>query len=360
MPRLPPCELDEFRAYVSGLSTPQKIISWRKRWYHAPPDLRNYVRTLFHHDKEVYYQAFRPDDEDMELILEEGMKGFGKLIRRLNSMARSACLRPLYLSGQSMTEQFVADLAHTANLTHILSDFVFVSIDFEGGAEHKGINEAGIATLDSRDIFAGTGSDRLNILNKNFAVQRFQRNRHFMFGQTTRTDNEKLSQKISNELEIRTSEGVPRKILLVGHGVRSDIDIMESLGLHVEDLVAGIIDTHQIAETQGIRPGSLQSLLALRCVPHSMSSLHCAGNDAHYALQLLLSLLCETHMIPSGLGLPPKLMRMHEVSIREGPQRVRDKHLSTNDESQTDLGKVTFLAHDQDEGVLQCTPEVLE
>lgn len=347
-PRLRPCELDEFRAYVSGLTTAGKIKSWRKRWYHAPPDLRCHVRTVFHHNKEAYYQAYRPDDEDIEYFIEEGMKCFAKLVRRLTSKARTARLQPLYLAGHAMIQQFISDLASEASRPmHALSDFVIVSIDVEGSQDDKGINEVGFATLDSIYALESTNLGHLTIRNKNFAVQRFQRNRPFMFGQTMRSNSSDIPRTILDELNMTTHEGTPRKVLLLGHGVQNDVQILDSLGLHVEDLVTGILDTHQLAKMCEIQAGSLHDLLTLRGIPHEISSLHCAGNDAHYTLQLLLSLLCEMQMTKPTPEMSLMLIRLQELSKRVQPRVIRDRRIRNDGYDGVDLGEIDFLAHDK-------------
>lgn len=65
-----------------------------------------------------------------------------------------------------------------------------------------------------------------------------------MFGQTTRVDCDELSQRILNELSIKNDEGAPRKVLLVGHAVHNDFQIIDHLGLRLKELVAGVVDTH--------------------------------------------------------------------------------------------------------------------
>lgn len=102
------------------------------------------------------------------------MEAFSKLTTRLARKARRSYLQQLYLTGQSMIQQLRTDLAREAPIwTPAVSDFVIVSIDFEGDIQKKGINDFGIATLDSREILQSTNPALPDTETRNFAAQRF-------------------------------------------------------------------------------------------------------------------------------------------------------------------------------------------
>lgn len=146
---------------------------------------------------------------------------------------------------------------------------------------------------------------------------------------------------------------MPCKVLLVGRSIHSEIQILDQLGLRIEEPVVGVVDTQQLAEMHWSQPGSLSSLLTLSCIPYTMSTLHCAGNDANYTLQLLFSLLCEMHRKTSALGMTSALSRMRELSTQAVPPRIRDTHIVEDNECQIDLCDVSFLSSDYDESERQ-------
>lgn len=78
----------------------------------------------------------------------------------------------------------------------------------------------------------------------------------------------------------------------MGHGISNELLALRDLQIALEELpIQGVVDTCDIAkEVPGYR-GSLSKLLTMLDIPHREHSLHCAGNDAHYTLQLVLALV---------------------------------------------------------------------
>ncbi|TKA53267.1 hypothetical protein B0A55_13171, partial [Friedmanniomyces simplex] len=178
-------------------------------------------------------------------------------------------------------------------------DFVFVSIDIEGGMDQWGIKEFGVAKLDTRDVVVNMASTSADLIHgHNYALAKGHR-RAFVFGDTTRVDSSHLAATIKDVCHIPDRKGLygnetERRIVLVGHAIHNELMTMEAHGVKLDDIpaVVGILDTSDLG--QG---GSLESLLTSLGLPlprnrqGKADSLHCAGNDAHYTLRALLAML---------------------------------------------------------------------
>lgn len=106
--------------------------------------------------------------------------------------------------------------------------------------------------------------------------------KRFLFGEAV----------VINETEIlkNIESSIPksRKLVLVGHEIQSDLRVLRHLGFD-ESSVIGIIDTQKIAcEVLSTEPRTLGNFLTEFEYPSR--NLHCAGNDAHFTLRLLLLL----------------------------------------------------------------------
>ena len=212
-----------------------------------------------------------------------------KLTRRMQH-------QPYWIAGQAASEAFTTAMtAGAMSSTTAASDFVFVSIDFEGNPEERGVSEFGVAKLDTRSCDP-------TIESANFRLKDMYKGHKYMHGETTRIKPTQLSETIINELTVKNDpddKNTPRnrRIVLVGHGLKSDLRIMEALNLHIEELpmVIGLFDTLALAsDILGCTP-SLEKLLAALRIPTRERLFHCAGNDAHYAMQALLALIQTRH-----------------------------------------------------------------
>jgi hypothetical protein len=179
-------------------------------------------------------------------------------------------------------------------------DAVIISLDlepFKGGTPD--ISQMGISILDTRclSLSKSTGS----LLTRHFTIggqkggghKRFRREgMRFYFGTSEYVADDKVNEVILKQFYIQDDikgQGY-RNIILVGHGLRSDLAVLRKRGIWVEDIptIIAKFDTSYIAiEVLGIKSGLFFLLKLLDC-PHD--NMHTAGNDANYALRALLVL----------------------------------------------------------------------
>lgn len=109
----------------------------------------------------------------------------------------------------------------------------FLSLDFEGSTDWRyGLVELGLATVTSDQLLSDNNSG-INAFN--FTLKNCRR-RKFLFGNTTRRSLEILGRTISDfvtELADRDSEC---KIILAGHSLLHDIQILDDIGISIETL----------------------------------------------------------------------------------------------------------------------------
>ncbi|KAI5357500.1 Putative ribonuclease H-like superfamily [Septoria linicola] len=206
------------------------------------------------------------------------------------AVCRIVRMMPYQQAGDISLQEFAA--AFGSNPSSPDTDIVLLAMDFEGTTIHKGINEVGLASISS--AAARSYSSSLPTRASNFALKNHRR-RKFMHGNTTRITNEMLPGTILSEVSSLAHDpsGRPIKIILVAHGIMNEVRNLDSLGLYIEDLpIAGVVDTTKLfPAVLGARCGSLWHLLDMLSIPMGQTSLHCAGNDAHYTLQAVLALL---------------------------------------------------------------------
>ncbi|KAK5693803.1 hypothetical protein LTR17_025005 [Elasticomyces elasticus] len=249
-------------------------------------------------------------------------------------MTRQSRSQEQHSAGVAAARAFVEALADGEIRAN--ADFVFVSIDFEGGLQNRaGITEFGVAKMDTRDIVGSTVdaySSASTISGHNYLLAKCRKQR-CMFGETTRIDKPQLAATIKAELNIPDgSEGPQRGIVLVGHGLHNEQLILESHGIKLGDLHAtiGILDTSQYG-----MGGSLETLLDRLSLPlprnrNGMAdSLHCAGNDAHYTLRALLALLYLQHKEIAGSAGEVEIL--DQLARAPLPLRMARKRLEDED-----------------------------
>ena len=263
-----------------------KNVKWQRRWYTGPPELRRQLWAEYGYDRKKYFQAYQPDEEDFVSFQELGMEAFVKLERRLR---RQICMELYVRSGQESLESLGAAIANASSTNHL--NITLVSIDFEGTLEHKGVNEFGLARLNSNAVL--TASDQMAIETSNFALNaKKDRNRKYLFGQTTKTTPELLPLTIAKSLQGLVPGDEMHEVVLVCHGLSGELRILDDLGLALKDSpFTGVVDTNEVARDILGHSGSLEYLLTNLNIPWRHDSLHCAGNDAHYTLQVMLALI---------------------------------------------------------------------
>ncbi|KIM96022.1 hypothetical protein OIDMADRAFT_59109 [Oidiodendron maius Zn] len=208
-------------------------------------------------------------------------------------------------------------------------DVVFVSIDLEVSRRERGkpgaplVKELGIATLDTRHLkslvspFTATKS----ISTQQFSTSHASRDfldcdvtdfKECVFAETLFTEQRDLPTTISKCLCIQ-DESSPgsrafRNIVIVGHSIKSDLKILQRLGIDVYRIapVVAILDTYHMIQnlfkansiflnsTAPMASFTLSALLAeLKC-PYKRSDLHNAGNDATFTLHAMLMLAIKS------------------------------------------------------------------
>jgi hypothetical protein len=199
------------------------------------------------------------------------------------------------------------------------SDVIFVSIDLEVSRQEVSkpggplVKEFGIATLDTRH------SRRLvsPLATKSISTQQFSTShaskdffgcdftdfKECVFAETLFVSQTDLSTIITKSLRIQddSSPDSPalRNIVIVGHSTKSDLRILQRLGVNVYKVapVLAILDTCLIARnilgansTTPMTNFKLCTLLAELECPYEASDLHNAGNDATFTLHAMLML----------------------------------------------------------------------
>lgn len=164
----------------------------------------------------------------------------------------------------------------------------------------------GITTLDTRTLQTYVTRDiaptaRSHLVNTHFSFS-CGYGRAFLFGDTVRRDKSQLQQVLLDSLTIADHTNAGRKvrrIVLVGHNIRSELSNMKHIGLDLETLpmIVGLLDTAQLSR-EVLQCGwlSLGRLVNLLGIPlhHNVGGvadkLHNAGNDAHYTMRAMLAL----------------------------------------------------------------------
>lgn len=202
------------------------------------------------------------------------------------------------------------------------NDPVLVSIDLEVSRGERAaisrsqshipyVKELGIAILDVRDIFAPL-TPKLSELASVIATTQYSAEhsseefedcdltdfQECVFARTTRIRQADIVATIERYLQIPESNAILtpqrlRPIVLVGHSIKHDLNILRRLGLDIATSYPDIkvLDTHSLSR-HILTPGGFtlgEVLRRLNC-PHEASELHNAGNDATYTLHAVLLL----------------------------------------------------------------------
>lgn len=205
-------------------------------------------------------------------------------------------------------------LEKTLSLTS--TDAIFVSLDFEyslrkvlnGPVTKAGkpkkeyrISQMGIATLDTRDLGCvfplPTGVDLIS--TQLFNIGHWpEANKKLLFGECTPITADDVKAVLVNALCVpddRTVMGHFRDIVLVGHSLDQEVNIMSQFGLNLTDIapIIATLDTHRISNKELGKGFSLFTLLKeLGGVKMEHKDLfHNAANDANFTLRALLMLV---------------------------------------------------------------------
>ncbi|EAU29598.1 predicted protein [Aspergillus terreus NIH2624] len=174
-----------------------------------------------------------------------------------------------------------------------LYDAIIVAIDFED-TQHiladKSLNrgvQVGLAILDTRDLTYLSNATKHCISTYNFAggstACQEKAERQFLFGTTVHIPLEDM------RAAIEACMARYRNIILVGYDVSNDLIALRYLHFDFQQFPMDVIDTQWVAKGVGGFP-SLQLRRVLQEPDCPYERLHCAGNDAHFALRALLLL----------------------------------------------------------------------
>jgi len=125
----------------------------------------------------------------------------------------------------------------------------------------------------------------------------YRRTHNLLFRLTERILRRDLPQFLKDVISNRSPASIPSKVVLVGHNISTELDMMEKLGINLWDTelfsIEGILDISNkgLVEALGLpfsRRPSLVNILEHFGIPFQKYYLHVAGNDAHFTLRALL------------------------------------------------------------------------
>lgn len=260
------------------------------------------LREKYQNDRAAYLNAFRPTEEDKhtseEYFLCEGMECFTKLEKRMTRHMRE---RPYRERGRIALKAFTVALMGIGPVPDVAADadFVLVTIDFEGAMQNGGVKEQGVATPDTRCLFADDSQSLTSIETCNFAFAK-HRNRKFRFGETFKKEYSQLRKTVLDVLnvtddkcDINEIESM-RKVVLVAHAISNELRILDALGLPIETFshIIGVVNRHALPDSYLARWGFMRLLNRLH-IPWQSESSHCGGNNANYTLRALFAYIHE-------------------------------------------------------------------
>ncbi|EGX88142.1 Polynucleotidyl transferase [Cordyceps militaris CM01] len=199
-------------------------------------------------------------------------------------------------------------------------DVVLVSIDFEntGNLMNNFLeaedSQTGLAVLDTKDLHRVNTTKIISTYNLITGSPSYilKSSKKFLFGNSSTIRPPEILKSITSIIPEN------RVIVLIGHSVRCEVDVLAKLGFDFrENSISGIIDTSRLAnKVLGICGNSLRELLTVLGCP--FNKLHSAGNDAHFALRAALLLATRGCKDPSHAT--STILRT--ISFRDIPYRV--------------------------------------
>lgn len=234
---------------------------------------------------------------------------------------------------------------------------VFLCVDLEAWEmDQSKVTEVGVSILDTRNL-VGTdpghnGSNWFrSIRTRHIIIQEHKRyvNGRFVhgcpdkfnFGQSESVSLYKVS-KLLNQIfddpspeTKREQDQDKRKIILVGHGLSNDTAYLQTIRFkpHAGNRVAFDIDTQKIVGTKRNTVGLNRMLTGLGL---DAQNLHNAGNDAHYTMQGLVSIVVQHTKDPGGFVQPianaKKLVSSAKSLRKEKRQAQREALVKVRDE----------------------------
>ncbi|KAI1325298.1 hypothetical protein F5Y16DRAFT_423212 [Xylariaceae sp. FL0255] len=180
-------------------------------------------------------------------------------------------------------------------------DVVFIAIDIEGVEQIKvdGNGQVGVAILDPMKLDISTAAKNI-IVTHNFTCGSDEYSRdaskEFLFGRS--------KPRTSSSSVIRSVKALiptDREVIYVGHGIGGDLSALDAMGVTFNDYNITTIDTEKLGASIYNKRHKLGALLDELMCPYS--NLHCAGNDANFALRAMLLLALKIESNANGLDL---------------------------------------------------------
>ncbi|KAK2613603.1 hypothetical protein N8I77_000507 [Diaporthe amygdali] len=196
----------------------------------------------------------------------------------------------------------------------------FLSIDIDSLQEHDGVIQnlhVGISVLDSESLKTPVTTEKQRIESHHYIVgnPKFARNKanKFLFGNPKTIP---LS-GLKDQLQLFTSN---RDIILIFHGGHRELWALKALSINLNPLYT--IDTVKAAQypLQLSYRCSLEKLLLELKIP--FTTLHNAGNDAHFVLRAVLMLAVQDAQRELALApdaLPAKLLNSRATAQAPWP-----------------------------------------
>lgn len=219
---------------------------------------------------------------------------------------------------------------------------IIMAIDFENTCNIKnGFSKSrdcqlGIATLDTRFLSQPLQRKQKIISTHNYIsgsdsyIKRASKK--YAFGKSTVIQTSEICRRISEALP----EG--RDVILLGHAIRNELEVLHALGSNLGRSVLQIVDTFRVAnEVFEFWAGSLGDLLTrLEC---PFDSLHSAGNDANYTLKAALLLAATGSDNQQAvdqltqISIPPMVCYSHEKKSKRQKRLEKSKRFKAKSRS---------------------------
>ena len=231
-----------------------------------------------------------------------------------------------YQAQKAMLLMLESVFAPGSTLTQACRGSVIISLDLEYSMSPNVIDQVGIAVLDTAELSRLTTDDQALVAIRSRLLllrrQHLPRNtctRQYLFGIPEPAVDQSLKDLLMPILAPSDGAGRPRNVVLLGHGIDSDILAIQrccDFDIRSVPSIQAIVDTSWMpALLFGLRHGQMSLKKTCQMLGIKARQLHNAGNDALYTLKALLVLF--QHYKRDKL--------MHEVndnasSVTEGPQ----------------------------------------
>jgi hypothetical protein len=185
------------------------------------------------------------------------------------------------------------------------SRVTIIAIDFEYDNDKKDnpikvFNEIGISTFSTIEWHHPPGIQKSKIHSRCYIMPKMSPGR-FLFGESQRMLRRDIPQFLQNTISMKSPAGAPSKVVLVGHHVHAELDILQEIGIDLRDhklySIEGILNIATLTREVGLpftKLPSLGTVLKYLGIPFQKCRLHNAGNDAHFTLRALLMLAAKS------------------------------------------------------------------